>query len=451
MSGDLKKKFAYQLDSLIEKNKLDPVYLTEYLFDAYESSSKNTKLAFVNILKKQALKEAENSRKRQKTGKRLGFFDGMPISWKDVIDISYAPALAGSKVLEYSRNTRNIKDSTIFKKAKARGLISIAKTSTVEFAFGGLGLNKSNPLPYNIRLGRNYLAGGSSTGSAAAVFAGISPISVGTDTAGSVRIPAAWHGLVGFKPSYKRISKRGILPLSKTYDTVGIISKCVLDAKLLFGIISKKNLDIKDKCNKDLKICLVKDFITQDLNAKALEEFEFSLRRISKIGYKIQESKMPEFFKINEVFKKEGYLVNYEAWNYWKNIIKFKLSDIDHNVKKRFLLGKEMKKIQIIELRNKIKKIKKDLLLRIENFDFLILPTLSINPPTLKKIDNDKNYSYYNEKVLSNTRIANIFNFSAITLPVKKIGNHFFSITLLAKSNDDERLLMLAQNIENIL
>ena len=125
--------------------------------------------------------------------------------------------------------------------AKKHGLISLAKTSTVEFAFGGLGLNNSNKLPNNMMFNQLKCApGGSSTGAATAVFSGLAPLSIGTDTAGSIRIPAAWHSLVGFKPSTGIIPMNGVLPLSKSFDTVGTICKTVKDTKILFNILSNK-------------------------------------------------------------------------------------------------------------------------------------------------------------------------------------------------------------------
>ena len=126
-------------------------------------------------------------------------------------------------------------------KAKNNGLISLAKTSTVEFAFGGIGTNQNCPLPENLAIKGGFAPGGSSTGSATAVFANLIPFAVGTDTAGSVRIPAAWHGLVGFKPTYNIISTKGVLPLSISYDTIGTICKSIKDTQLLFSLFANKN------------------------------------------------------------------------------------------------------------------------------------------------------------------------------------------------------------------
>ena len=126
--------------------------------------------------------------------------------------------------------------------ARRSGIIPLFKTSTVEFAFGGLGTNSSFKFPKNQMYKRLRCPGGSSSGSASSVFSNLIPIAIGTDTAGSVRIPSCWHGLVGFKPTHNNISCKGVLPLSRSYDTVGIICKSVRDSTILYNILSKENL-----------------------------------------------------------------------------------------------------------------------------------------------------------------------------------------------------------------
>ena len=155
---------------------------------------------------KESLKEAEISWKRQKEDNRLSVFDGIPTGWNDVIDIKNFPAFAGSNLLLKTRINKIVKDATVVARAKKKGIISLAKTSTVEFAFGGLGVNSSSAYPPNLMLKGNYCPGGSSSGSAASVYANLIPLAVGTDTAGSIRIPSAWHSLVGFKPTYGNIT-----------------------------------------------------------------------------------------------------------------------------------------------------------------------------------------------------------------------------------------------------
>ena len=269
MLKNLENLYAFEISHMLSKNKINPILLLEYYLERYSNANKNVKLSFTKVLKRNAVKAATLAWKRQKENKRLGPLEGLPIGWKDVIDISYAPAFAGSKLLKNNRNIKNISTAAVVSTAKKNGLVSIAKTSTVEFAFGGIGINQANPLPKNLMIKGDFAAGGSSTGSATAVYAGLIPFSVGTDTAGSVRIPAAWHGLVGFKPTYNVISTKGVLPLSTSYDTVGIICKCIKDTQLLFSLLSNKNYCYPKLNTKEIKIAVVNDFNLYELDNKS--------------------------------------------------------------------------------------------------------------------------------------------------------------------------------------
>ena len=201
MKNYITKLTAYELGVLLSEKKIDPVHLLELFIENYNCAPEYTKNAVSKSLKKDALIEAELSWKRQKDNKRLSFFDGIPAGWKDVIDIKNHPAFGGSKLLKKLRKNIKVKDAKVVSIAKEKGIIPLFKTSTVEFAFGGLGINRS------VKYGKNqmhkglYCPGGSSSGSASLVFSNLVPIAVGTDTAGSIRIPSCWHSLVGFKPT----------------------------------------------------------------------------------------------------------------------------------------------------------------------------------------------------------------------------------------------------------
>ena len=261
MNNNLKIYSAFYLGVLLERKKIDPIIILEYYLSNFKKANKNTKLSFSKVLEKQAYKEATLSWKRQKKNQRLSFFDGIPIVWKDLVDIEGFPAYAGSKLIEKIRKKEKVNNASIVKTAKENGLISLAKTSTVEFAFGGLGINKSRKLPTNMMFNKqNHVPGGSSTGAATALYSGLAPLSIGTDTAGSIRIPAAWHSLIGFKPSLGMLPMDGVLPLSKSFDAVGIISKTVKDTKILFDILSNKKYKQEFKFLKKIKVGFVNDF-----------------------------------------------------------------------------------------------------------------------------------------------------------------------------------------------
>ncbi len=447
MKNYITKLTAYQIGTLLSKKKIDPVNLLELFIENYNNAPEYTKNAVSKALKKDALIEAELSWKRQKGDKRLSFFDGIPAGWKDVIDIENHPAFGGSKLLKKLRKNIQVKDAKVVSIAKEKGIIPLFKTSTVEFAFGGLGVNRSVKYGKNQMYKGLYCPGGSSSGSASLVFSNLAPIAVGTDTAGSIRIPSCWHSLVGFKPTYNSISCDGIIPLSKSYDTVGTICKNVQDSLILYNILSEKKFNYSS-LKKRSRIAVVNDFNLPHLHKKDKLIFNNFLNKLINHDFDIEAIEIPEFTLANKIIEEEGGLVNYEAWHYWKKYIIKDISMIDKNVSSRFLIGKNMSRRIYSNIKLKMTKLKKKIYTYFEHIDFLILPTLSMKPPKIKEVLDEKQYIFYNNLVLSNTRIANLFNLPAITIPIK--NNYWLSCSILGREYKDEDVLSLSQEIENI-
>lgn len=447
MKNYITKLTAYEIGTLLSEKKIDPVNLLELFIENYNNAPQYTKNAISKVLKKDALVEAELSWKRQKDNSRLSFFDGIPAGWKDVIDIENHPAFGGSNLLKKLRKNIKVKDAKAVSIAKEKGIIPLFKTSTVEFAFGGLGVNRSVKYGKNQMYKGLYCPGGSSSGSASLVFSNLVPVAVGTDTAGSVRIPSCWHSLVGFKPTYNSISCEGVIPLSKSYDTVGTICKNVKDSLIFYNILSDKNFTYPS-LKKKSKIAVVTDFNLPDLQKKDKLIFNDFLHKLINYGFDIVTIEIPEFKLVNKIIEEEGGLVNYEAWHYWKKHINKDISMIDKNVSSRFLIGKKMSNKIYNNTKHKVNKLKKKIYTYLENIDFLILPTLSIKPPKIKEVLDEKKYVFYNNLVLSNTRVANLFNLSAITIPIK--NNYWLSCSVLGKENKDEDVLSISQEIEHV-
>ena len=452
MIKNLKNFSAYYLGSLLDRKKIDPIVILEYFLSNFKNAKENEKLSFSKVMKKEAFKEAELSWKRQKKNERLSFLDGIPIVWKDLIDIKGFPAFAGSKLIKKLRKNDIIQSASIVKLAKNQGLISLAKTRTVEFAFGGIGINRSYKLPNNLMFKDKTCApGGSSTGSATAIFSGLAPLAVGTDTAGSIRIPAAWHSLVGFKPSSKKISTNGVLPLSITYDTVGTICKSVKDTKLLYNILSYSNRNFLLKQTQRIKIGNIKNFNFDSLDDLSKTKFEELNLKVAKLGIIIKNIKVPEFKEVNDLISVYGSLVNYEAWKIWKEKIKDNINDLDPNVADRFLIGKRMNIKTVDFLKKKLFKLKEKILFKLEEYDFFIMPTLAHPPPEISFLRNKKNYHYFNNLVLDNTRGANIFDLCAISIPLFFNKRKWLSVSIISKKNNEENLLAIAEKIESVL
>src|SRR5207249_3460290 len=225
---------AHILASEIASRRLSPVDLVEALLKRIQA--KDEKLhAFVEVYAGDARLAAEAADKAIRSGHRIGPLHGIPIALEDLIEIEGRVTTGGSQVW---RERRSAYTATLAQRLIAAGLIVIGKTHTVEFAMGGWGTNQHRGTPWNPwdpEVART--PGGSSSGSGVAVAAGFAPWAIGTDTGGSVRLPAAWCGLTGLKTTIGRVSTYGILPLAPTLDTPGPMARSVLDAALLYTVM----------------------------------------------------------------------------------------------------------------------------------------------------------------------------------------------------------------------
>ncbi len=225
---------AHVLSSEIGARRLSPVDLVDALLERIRT--RDPKLhAFVEVYAEDARLAAEGADKAIRSGHMIGPLHGIPIALKDLIEIEGKVTTGGSEVWRdrVSRCT-----ATLARRLIAAGLIVIGKTHTVEFAMGGWGTNQHRGTPWNPwDPATARTPGGSSSGSGVAVAAGMAPWAIGTDTGGSVRLPASWCGLSGLKTTIGRVSTYGILPLSPTLDTPGPLARSVEDAALLYSIM----------------------------------------------------------------------------------------------------------------------------------------------------------------------------------------------------------------------
>ena len=235
---NIKLLSAYDIGQLLYKKKMCPIDLVNFYYTEIEAYTKPN--PYTILTKKRALVEAENAKRRLLENKPLSPLDGVPVAWKDLFDFKGFVTVGGSKLLE--KNSSAKKDADVVALAKKAGLIQLGKTTTVEFALGGLGTNANFITPENtIMKDKPRVPGGSSSGSGVALGDGLCAASFGTDTGGSVRVPSAWNKLIGLKTSIGRISTNGVLPLASSYDTVGPLTKTVKDSSLLFSILANKS------------------------------------------------------------------------------------------------------------------------------------------------------------------------------------------------------------------
>ena len=440
---------AYDIAQLLHNKKISPIELVNYYYDKIESFSRPN--PYTILSKERALIEAENSHNRLQENNPLSPFDGVPVAWKDLFDFENFTTVGGSMSLR--DNSPAKKDATTVNLAKKAGLIQLGKTATVELALGGLGTNSNFITPENtIMHDIARVPGGSSSGSGVALSSSLCAASFGTDTGGSVRIPACWNRLIGLKTSIGRISLDGVLELASSYDTVGPLAKSVKDISILFSILSETAYFNFEKLNhKNIKLIFAKGMLIENCDNEVLDVIELTVNKLSKAGVSIIEKKITEIEEMHKLLlEHNGGTTIAEAYNKWNKIVDKNANLFDKNVLNRMLKGKNVNKSSLKKIYEAEDYFSKELNNNYESYDAFIMPTIPILPPEIHKVENnEKVYDHYNALALRNTRIANSLKMCAITLPCPTdlpIG-----LMICMNKNNDEKLINLAESLNNII
>ncbi|HMK20733.1 MAG TPA: amidase [Terriglobales bacterium] len=275
----------------LRARKLSPVELTRTCLERIEALNP-TLNAFILVTAEQALDQARTVEQEIQRENWKSLLHGIPVSLKDLIDTASIPTTAASLLYRHRVPSQ---DALVAQKLKQAGAILLGKQNLHEFAYGGSSMisafgevrNPWNPA---------YIAGGSSGGSAAAVAAGLGYAAIGTDTAGSIREPAALCGVVGLKPTYGRVSARGVIPLSESLDHVGPLVQTVADAAIVLRSLAEENgmppenfLDVWERASTHLRVGVPRAFFYEDLYPEVAQGVEASLRVIASLGAEIRE------------------------------------------------------------------------------------------------------------------------------------------------------------------
>ncbi|WP_051547983.1 amidase [Sneathiella glossodoripedis] len=296
---------ALELGQKIEQQEINPVDLTEYFLNRIKQLDPDNEI-YVRLTEERALKEATAAAYRAKMGQRRSLLDGVPISWKDLFDTAGIRTEAGTRLLEGRIPSE---DADCLKRATLAGLVCLGKTNMPDLAFSGLGNNPrtgtgANPHDQTTK----RVPGGSSSGAALSVYHGLAPAAIGSDTAGSVRIPAAWCGLTGLKTTHGLISLNGSVPLSPSQDTVGPLTRDIADANELCAILSgRKAADLKGASVKGLRILRATTVFEDLVNPAIQSQTDIALNELSRHGAKIIEGPVPSFHDVLECCNEHGY------------------------------------------------------------------------------------------------------------------------------------------------
>lgn len=433
---------AADLGRGIETGEIDPVTLCMTYLDAIDVHPLRDKI-YASVTDDRAIAEAKAAANRAKTGNRLSPLDGVPISWKDLFDTAGDSTEAGSKLLE-GRVPES--DARVLASATSAGLVCLGKTHMSELAFSGLGYNPSTATPPCVN-DEDAVPGGSSSGAAASVAFGLASAGIGSDTGGSVRIPAAWNDLVGLKTTAGRLSLEGVVPLALKFDTVGPLTRSVEDAALLLAALQGgKAADLGGVDVAGRHFGILRTVALDDIREGPAEAFENAAEKIELAGGKLELVEIPE---VNDAMALTSCLYTSEAYGLWRDVIEANPDAMYHEILQRFRLGKDFTAPDYVSAWARLEGARMAYDQAAAGYDAILLPTAPILPPNLDRLNSDHDY-YITENLLAlrNTRIANLMGLCALTLPT---GTPSCGLMMMCPPDQEELLLRLGAAVEKVL
>jgi aspartyl-tRNA(Asn)/glutamyl-tRNA(Gln) amidotransferase subunit A len=384
-----------------------------------------------------------------------GRYGGIPISVKDLFDIAGQRSTAGSRVLADALPASQ--DAPAIARLRGAGFLPIGRTNMTEFAFSGLGLNPhfGTPLnPYDRATGR--IPGGSSSGAAVSVTDGMAYGGIGTDTGGSCRIPAAFCGIVGFKPTARRVPCKGAVPLSTTLDSVGPLAASVGDCALLDALMAcddptpLPSAGLAASRLRGLRIVAPRNVVLDGIDGQVARAFAAALRLLADAGAQVDEIRVAELDDIARINSRGGFSAA-EAYAWHRPLIEAKSALYDPRVLIRLLRGREQEAADYIDLLAARADAIHRLALVTDAYDVMAMPTVPIVAPPLAELADDAAYGRTNILALRNPTVANFHDRCAISLPCHQAGDAPVGLMLMGAHGADRRLLAIADAVANVV
>jgi aspartyl-tRNA(Asn)/glutamyl-tRNA(Gln) amidotransferase subunit A len=373
---------------------------------------------------------------------------GLPVSIKDLFDVAGKVTLAGSTALD--DRPPATQDAPIVARLKAAGAVIIGKTNMTEFAFSGVGINPHYGTPGN-PYNRQHVPGGSSAGAPVSVADGQAIVAIGTDTGGSVRIPAALCGVVGFKPTAKRISRDGAIPLSTTLDSIGPLANSVACCAITDAVMAGDMPAAPEPAPvAGLRLAVPQTFMLDDLAPEVASAFAEACTALSRAGAQIADLPLTELGEY-PALSDRGLLVNSEAFAWHEELLARRGNEYDPRIRSRIEFGRPISAAAYIRLCAARTDWIKRVAAKTADFDALLMPTVAITAPPISAFADDREYFRLNGLILRNTAVINFLDRCAVTLPVQPPGSAPVGLMIVGEHGGDRRLLAVAGGIEAIM
>lgn len=432
----------------LQEGRSSSVELTQAALARAQDEAGEGARAYTRLYAETALAQARASDTLRAAGIVRSAIEGLPISIKDLFDVEGEITMAGSVAREGEPAADA--DAEVVRRLIAAGAVIIGRTNMVEFAYSGLGINPhyGTPLnPYDRATGR--IPGGSSSGAAVSVSDGMAAAAIGSDTGGSVRIPAALCGLTGFKPSAWRVSMEGVLPLSANLDSIGPIAASVRCCAELDAILSGDGGPVPEAAVlRGLRLAIPTTLALDAMEKHVADSFAAAVGRLKAAGALVEEIAIPEFAELAAINAKGGFTAA-EAWAWHRDLIARAGKRYDPRVVSRIMRGKDMSAADYLDLLDAREAWVAAVDRRIAGYDALIMPTTPIVAPAVADLQaSDEAYYAANGLILRNPTLINFLDGCALSLPCHAPGTAPVGLMIAGSNGADRRILSIGLAVE---
>jgi aspartyl-tRNA(Asn)/glutamyl-tRNA(Gln) amidotransferase subunit A len=440
-------KSIRELSIELDAGRTSSVRLIEQALERIEAHRNSGGLAYVSVDAEAALESARASDVARAAGFVPSLLAGLPVSIKDLFDVRGQVTTAGSKVL--AGEPPATADAPAVARLRAAGAILLGRTNMSEFAFSGLGLNPHYGTPANA-VEATAIAGGSSSGAALSVAFDMAVAALGTDTGGSIRIPSAFCGLAGFKPTASRVPLAGAVPLSRTLDSAGPLARTVDCCTIVDGILSGEFLDTEALPLAGLRFGVTADFVGADLDDEVHKSFGDALNKLEAAGALIERFAFPELAELPAI-NAGGGLIAAEAWAWHRTLLEKKSALYDPRVAARIRRGGQQTAADYIDLLDARQRLIGLAQRRLRSFDAWLMPTVAAVAPQAGLLQqDDAAFFSTNARVLRNPSVINFLNGCALSVPCHPPGARPVGLSICGLGGQDAKMLQIGRSVESL-
>ncbi|MGY2047335.1 amidase [Methylobacterium sp. JK268] len=404
---------------------------------------------FTRLYEETARAEAEAADARRRAGLSLGPLDGVIVSIKDLFDVAGEPTTAGSTIRRESPPAPA--DAPVVARLRRAGAVIVGKTNMSEFAFSGLGLNPHYGTPGNAA-DPARLPGGSSSGAGVSAALGTSDVAIGTDTGGSVRIPASLNGVVGFKPTARRVPLAGAFPLSPSLDSIGPLARTVAACAAADAVMAgEEPLPLAPAALADLRIGVPRGLLFTETDPGVAASFEEALGTLGRAGARILDMALDDLLADFAAATAAAPLASIEAYEVHADWLDRDGPAMDPRVRVRIERGRPVGAAAYIRMMRARAALVRACDARLMPYDAIALPATAIPAPAIAAVEtDDEAFARTNVLMLRNTMVGNLFDLTGLSLPMPGRAQPA-GLMLLARHGHDRRLLEIGAAVETCL